>query len=150
MTTIFSIETLPGLVGQVMGPGEWMEVTQDRIDEFARASGDFQWIHVDVERAKAGPFGTTVAHGLLVLSMISAMNQGMFTFQGFKMGLNYGYEKIRFPSPVPVGSRLRVSAKVVSFEPVGQFHQTIVEFTVERDGSDKPACVAQMIFRHVA
>lgn len=150
MTTVFSIETLPGLVGQVLGPSEWMEVRQDRIDEFARASGDFQWIHVDVERAKAGPFGTTVAHGLLVLSMISAMNQGMFTFQGFKMGLNYGYEKVRFPSPVPVGSRLRVSAKVVSFEPVGKFYQTIVEFTVEREGSDKPACVAQMIFRHAA
>lgn len=150
MTSLLSRETLPRLVGQALGPGEWVEVTQDRIDEFARASGDHQWIHVDVERAKAGPYGTTIAHGLLTLSMIGVLNQGMFKFDGFKMGLNYGYEKIRFPSPVPVGSRLRVAAKILSFEPVGQMFQTIIEYNVEREGSDKPACVAQMIFRHAA
>lgn len=149
MTTLFSRESLPGLVGKTLGPGEWVEVTQERIDEFASASGDRQWIHVDVERARTGPFGTTIAHGLLTLSMIADLNQGMFKFDGFKMGLNYGYEKVRFPSTVPVGSRLRVTAKVLSFEPVGQMFQTIVEYTVEREGADKPACVAQMIFRHV-
>lgn len=148
MTTLFSRETLPDLVGTTLGPGEWVEVTQARVDDFANATGDKQWIHVDVERAKSGPFGTTIAHGLLTLSMISALNQGLFKFHGFKMGLNYGYEKIRFPTPVPVGSRLRVSAKVLSFEPVGAMFQTIVEYTVEREGPEKPACVAQMVFRH--
>lgn len=148
MTVLLSRETLPGLVGTVIGPGEWVEVTQDRVNEFANASGDHQWIHVDVERAKAGPFGGTIAHGLLTLSMIAALAQGLTKFDGFKMGVNYGYEKVRFPTPVPVGSRLRVSAKILSFEPVGPTFQTIVEYTVEREGADKPACVAQMIFRH--
>lgn len=149
MTTLLGRETLPRLVGKTLGPGDWVEVTQERINEFANASGDHQWIHVDVERAKTGPFGTTIAHGLLTLSMIAALNQGLFKFDGFKMGLNYGYEKVRFPSAVPVGSRLRVTAKILSFEFLGQMFQTIVEYTVEREGAEKPACVAQMIFRHV-
>jgi acyl dehydratase len=149
MTTLLSRDTLPGLVGTTLGPAAWMEVTQERINEFANASGDHQWIHVDVERARTGPFGATIAHGLLTLSMIAALNQGMFKFDGFKMGLNYGYEKVRFPSTVPVGSRLRVTAKILSFEPVGQMFQTIIEYSVEREGADKPACVAQMVFRHV-
>jgi acyl dehydratase len=148
MTTILSQETLPGLIGQTIGPGEWTAVTQERINEFASATGDRQWIHVDVERAKDGPFGTTVAHGLLTLSMISVLNQGLFKFEGFKMGVNYGYEKVRFPSPVPVGSNLRVSAKIIDFAPAGSTFQTIVEFTVEVEGSPKPGCVAQMVFRH--
>jgi acyl dehydratase len=148
VTTIFSQETLPALIGQTIGPGDWTEVTQDRINEFARATGDDQWIHVDVERAKAGPFGTTVAHGLLTLSMISVLNKGLFTFEGFKMGVNYGYEKIRFPAPVPVGSRLRVSAKIIDFAPAGATFQTVVEFAVEIEGGNKPACIAQMVFRH--
>jgi acyl dehydratase len=148
VTTILSRETLPGLIGLTIGPGEWTEVTQERINLFADATGDHQWIHVDVEKAKAGPFGKTVAHGLLTLSMISALNQGLFKFEGFKMGVNYGYEKIRFPSPVPVGSKLRVSAKIIDFAPAGATFQTIVEFTVEVEGGAKPACVAQMVFRH--
>lgn len=148
MTTVLSQQTLPGLVGSTLGPGEWVEVSQERVNQFAQASGDHQWIHVDVERAATGPFGKTIAHGLLTLSMISDLNQGLFTFSGFKMGVNYGYEKIRFPSPVPVGSRLRVSAKILSYEPVGKTMQTIIEWTVEREGSEKPACIAQMIFRH--
>lgn len=149
ITVDFSHETLPGLVGATFGPGEWLEVTQERINQFADASGDHQWIHVDEERAAAGPFGKTIAHGLLTLSMISSLNKGMFKFRGYKLGVNYGYEKIRFPSPVPVGSRLRVSAKVLSYEPVGKMMQTVIEFTVEREGSEKPACIAQMIFRHL-
>lgn len=148
MTTVLSRETLPGLVGQSIGPGEWSEVTQQRIDQFADASGDHQWIHVDVERAREGPFGKTIAHGLLTLSMIAALNQGLFRFEGFKMGVNYGYEKVRFPSPVPVGSRLRVTAKILDFAPAGNTFQTIIEFTVEVEGSAKPACIAQMVFRH--
>lgn len=148
MTTILSRETLPGLVGQSIGPGDWTEVTQERINQFAEASGDHQWIHVDVERAKEGPFGKTIAHGLLTLSMIAALNQGLFKFEGFKMGVNYGYEKVRFPSPVPVGSRLRVTAKILDFAPAGSTFQTIIEFTVEVEGGAKPACIAQMVFRH--
>lgn len=148
MTVMLSRSTLPDLVGQTLGPGEWTEVTQERINQFANASGDHQWIHVDEERAKHGPFGKTVAHGLLTLSMIGILNKGMFKFDGFKMGVNYGYEKIRFPTPVPVGSRLRVSAKILDFAPAGSTFQTIVEFTVEVEGAPKPACVAQMIFRH--
>ncbi len=148
MTTVLSQETLPALIGQSIGPGDWTEVTQERINLFADATGDHQWIHIDAERAKAGPFGKTVAHGLLTLSMISALNQGLFKFEGFRMGVNYGYEKIRFPSPVPVGSKLRVSAKIIDFAPAGSTFQTVVEFTVEVEGSAKPACIAQMVFRH--
>lgn len=149
MTIELNQETLPGLVGSTLGPSDWMEVTQERINEFASASGDHQWIHIDVDRAKTGPFGSTIAHGLLTLSMISALVAGMFKFTGFKMGVNYGYEKIRFPGPVPVGSRLRASGKIVSYEPVGSAWHTIIEWTVEREGADKPACIAQMIFRHI-
>jgi acyl dehydratase len=148
VTTILSQETLPGLIGQSIGPGDWAEVTQERINLFAEATGDHQWIHVDVEKAKTGPFGKTVAHGLLTLSMIAALNKGLFRFEGFKMGVNYGYEKIRFPSPVPVGSRLRVTAKIIDFAPAGSTFQTVVEFTVEVEGGAKPACIAQMVFRH--
>ena len=101
------------------------------------------------EEAKTGPYGTTIAHGLLTLSMIGALNAGLFKFDGFKMGVNYGYSKIRFPTPVPVGSALRVVAKVLSCEEIkGGVVETVIEFTVEREGADKPACVAEMIFRH--
>jgi acyl dehydratase len=148
MAVVLNQDTLPTLIGQSIGPGNWTEVTQARIDEFARATGDDQWIHVDVERARTGPFGTTIAHGLLTLSMISVLNRGLFKFEGFKMAVNYGYEKIRFPSPVPVGSKLRVTAKILDFSPVGATFQTIVEFTVDVEGSPKPACIAQMVFRH--
>lgn len=143
-----SLDTLPGLVGKTLGPSDWVRVTQDRINQFAEATGDNQWIHVDVEKAATGPFGKTVAHGLLTLSMIGVMGKDVFKFEGFKMGVNYGYEKIRFPTPVPVDSNLRVRVQVVSFEPVGAVWQTVVEFTVEVEGAAKPACVAQMIFRH--
>lgn len=148
MTTILNQETLPTLIGQSIGPGDWTEVTQERINQFAEATGDHQWIHVDVEKAKTGPFGKTIAHGLLTLSMISTLNQGLFAFEGFKMAVNYGYEKVRFPCPVPIGSRLRASAKIIDFAPVGATFQTIVEFTVEVEGGTKPACIAQMVFRH--
>ena len=143
-----SLDTLPGLVGKTLGPSEWVRVTQDRINQFAEATGDKQWIHVDVEKAATGPFGKTVAHGLLTLSMIGVMGKDVFKFEGFKMGVNYGYEKIRFPTPVPVDSNLRVRVQIVSFDLIGAVWQTVVEFTVEVEGAAKPACVAQMIFRH--
>jgi acyl dehydratase len=148
MTTVLSAASLPTLVGKHLGYSSWVEVTQERINLFAEASGDHQWIHVDVERARSGPFGKTIAHGLLTLSMISVMAKELFRFEGFKMGVNYGYEKVRFPTPVPVGSRLRLGAQIVSFEPVGATMQTIIELTVEVEGAAKPACVTQMIFRH--
>ncbi len=149
MATILSRDTLPGLVGQSIPPGEWVEVTQERINQFAEATGDFQWIHVDVEKAKTGPFGTTIAHGLLTLSMLGVLNKGaVFKFEGFKMGVNYGYDKVRFPTPVPVGSKVRLGGKVLSYEDLGKSIQTIIELTVEVEGASKPACVAQMIFRH--
>lgn len=137
-------------VGQDLGHGPWVRVTQERINQFADATGDHQWIHVDVERAKAGPYGKTIAHGLLTLSMLGVLSKEVFSFQGFARGINYGYERVRFPSPVPVDSKLRLGAKILSCEEVaGGALQTIMELTVEIEGIAKPACVAQMIFRHV-
>lgn len=137
-------------VGQDLGHGSWLRITQERIDQFAEATGDHQWIHVDVERAKSGPYGKTIAHGLLTLSMLGVLSREVFSFKGFKMGINYGYEKVRFPSPVPVDSNLRLRAKLLSVEEVaGGSIQSIMELTVEVEGAAKPACVAQMIFRHV-
>ncbi|MDB5671177.1 MAG: hypothetical protein JWO25_2136 [Alphaproteobacteria bacterium] len=148
MPTTLSQQSLPGLVGKTLGPSEWIEVTQERINQFAEASGDRQWIHVDEERAKDGPFGRTIAHGVLTLAMTSSVSKEVFKFDGFKMGVNYGYDKIRFPTPVPVGSRVRLLAKVLDYTPAGNTLQTILEMTIEVEGAAKPACVAQMIFRH--
>ncbi|MDB5721398.1 MAG: hypothetical protein JWP15_2016 [Alphaproteobacteria bacterium] len=148
MPTTLSQQSLPGLVGKTLGPSEWIEVTQERINQFAEASGDRQWIHVDEERAKDGPFGRTIAHGVLTLAMTSSVSKDVFKFDGFKMGVNYGYDKIRFPTPVPVGSRVRLLAKVLDYTSAGNTLQTILEMTIEVEGAAKPACVAQMIFRH--
>ena len=143
-------EGLAAHVGEDLGHGSWVRVTQDRINQFAEATGDRQWIHVDVERAKTGPYRKTIAHGLLTLSMLGELTKEVFRFQGFKMGINYGYEKVRFPAPVPVDSNLRLRAKILSTEEVsGGAIQTIMELTIEVEGLSKPACVAQMIFRHV-
>jgi acyl dehydratase len=143
------IEGLKELIGQQIGPGEWREVTQEDIDAFARLSGDDQWIHVDVERAKKeSPFGGTVAHGNLTLSMIDGFRREMISTSGFKLGVNYGWNKIRFPAPVPTGSRLRASAEVLSVEDVGGgWWQVVTKFTVEVEGADKPACVAESVGR---
>jgi len=136
-------------LGQHLGWGPWVEVTQERVDRFADATGDHQWIHVDVERAKDGPFGGTIAHGYLTLSMISDLTRGIFAFSGFRMGVNYGLEKVRFPSPVPVGSRVRAGTTVVGCDDIPGGIQITLEFVVEREGSDKPACVAQMLMRQM-
>lgn len=150
MVVLEGKEGLLARVGQELGHGPWLRITQERINQFADATGDHQWIHVDTERAKAGPYGKTIAHGLLTLSMLGVLSRDVFTFKGFKLGINYGYEKVRFPSPVPVDSNLRLAAKVLSVEEVaGGSIQTVMELTVEVEGSAKPACVAQMIFRHV-
>src|ERR671911_2754865 len=147
LATVNGIEGLQELIGQTVGPGDWREVTQEMIDQFAELSGDDQWIHVDVERAKnESPFGTTIAHGNLTLSMIDGFRRDLIASTGFKLGVNYGWNKVRFPAPVPSGSRVRASAEVVSVEDVGGgWYQVATKFTVEVEGSDKPACVADSV-----
>jgi acyl dehydratase len=150
--TVSGIEELKGLVGQTIGPSDWREVSQDVIDRFADISRDHQWIHVDVERAKtASPFGTTVAHGNLTLSMIDGFRQSLMESSGFRMGVNYGWNKVRFPAPVPSGSRIRASIEVLSVDEIGDgWHQVVQRWTVEVEGSEKPACVAESVSRLLA
>jgi acyl dehydratase len=146
---VSGIEQLQELIGKTIGPGAWREVTQQDIDDFARLSGDDQWIHVDVERAeRESPFGTTIAHGNLTLSMIDGMRRELIHSTGFKLGVNYGWNKVRFPAPVPVGSKLRTTAEVISVEEVGDgWWQVVTRFTVEIEGTEKPACVADSVGR---
>jgi len=144
-----SIEGLKALVGEQIGPSEWRQVTQEMIDEFAELSGDDQWIHVDVEQAKSeSPFGTTVAHGNLTLSMIDGLRCELISSTGFKLGVNYGWNRVRFPAPVPSGSRVRATARVTEVEDVGGgWWQVVTRFTVEVEGGEKPACVADSVGR---
>jgi acyl dehydratase len=150
--TVNGIEELKGLVGRTVGPSDWREVTQDIINQFADISGDHQWIHVDVERAKTeSPFGTTIAHGNLTLSMIDGFRPQLLESEGFKMGVNYGWNKVRFPAPVPVGSRIRVSMEMLSVDEVGGgWYQMVQKWTVEVEGSEKPACVGEFVGRLLA
>ena len=143
------IEGLKGLLGQKVGPSRWREVTQELIDEFAALSGDDQWIHVDVERAKEeSPFGTTIAHGNLTLSMIDGFRRDLIASTGFKLGVNYGWNRVRFPAPVPVGYRIRATAEVTEVEDVGGgWWQIVTRFTVEVEGGEKPVCVADSVGR---
>ena len=138
---------LPALVGQDLGASDWILVDQARIDQFAHATGDHQWIHTDPALAAKGPFGTTVAHGFLTLSLLPIFFETSFVVDDVRMGLNYGLNKVRFPAPVPVGSRLRGHFKLLSFEPVEGGAQMVVEVTVEREGSAKPVCVAESVSR---
>jgi acyl dehydratase len=149
LATVDGIEGLRGLIGKPVGPSEWREVTQPMIDSFAELSGDDQWIHVDVERAaRESPFGTTISHGNLTLSMIDGFRLALIESTGFKLGVNYGWNKVRFPAPVPVGSRVRASAEVVSVDDVGGgWFQVVTRFTLEVEGSDKPCCVAESVGR---
>jgi acyl dehydratase len=139
-------------VRKTIGPSEWRQVTQDLIDQFADVSGDDQWIHVDTERAKTeSPFGTTVAHGNLTLSMIDGFRSGLMEPSGFKMGVNYGWNKVRFPAPVPAGSRIRASIETLSVDELGGgWHQVVQRWTVEVEGNEKPACVAESVGRLLA
>ena len=151
-TTVNGIEELKDLVGETIGPSEWREVTQDLIDQFAEVSGDDQWIHVDTERAKTdSPFGTTVAHGNLTLSMIDGFRSGLMESSGFKMGVNYGWNKVRFPAPVPAGSRIRASIETLSVDELdGGWYQIAQKWTVQVEGNEKPACVAESVGRLLA
>lgn len=143
------IEGLKALQGEEIGPSEWREVTQQDIDTFADLTGDHQWIHTDVERAKnESPFGTTIAHGNLTLSLIDGLRIELLKSTGFKLGVNYGWNKVRFPAPVPSGSKIRATAEVVEVEDVGGgWFQIVTRFKVEVEGSDKPACVADSVGR---
>jgi acyl dehydratase len=150
--TVNGIDELRGLVGRTIGPSGWREVTQELIDTFAEVSGDHQWIHVDVERAKnESPYGTTVAHGNLTLSVIDGFRPSLMESAGFKMAVNYGWNKVRFPTPVPAGSRVRASVEALSVDEVGDgWHQIVQRWTVEVEGSEKPACVAESVGRVLA
>ncbi|MFD5667709.1 MaoC family dehydratase [Streptomyces anthocyanicus] len=143
-----SADEVKAAVGEQLGYTDWLEVDQKRIDLFAEATGDHQWIHVDPERAAAGPFGGTIAHGYLTLSLLPLFGPQLIRVDGVKMGVNYGTNKVRFPSPVPVGSRLRATAVVTGVEDVKGGIQVSVAFTVEREGGDKPVCVAESVSRY--
>jgi acyl dehydratase len=151
MTTIVNgLDELKSLAGKDLGASEWLEITQERVNTFADATGDHQWIHVDPERAKAGPFGAPIAHGYLTLSLVIPLFGDLLKVEGIKMGVNYGLEKVRFPSPVKVGSKIRLAATVVSVEDVTGGTQSTFDFTVQIDGSTKPACVARVVYRQYA
>jgi acyl dehydratase len=147
---ITSVEELRSLAGQEVAVSDWFEVTQDRINLFADATGDHQWIHVDVERARAeSPYGATIAHGFLTLSLLSQlMPQTVKIKIPIKMGVNYGLNKVRFPSAVPAGSKIRARAVLQSVEEVEGGHQLVWSLTVEREGGEKPCCVAEWLVRH--
>ena len=142
-----SLEQFGALVGQAVGTSEWVTVTQERIDEFARATGDLQWIHVDPVRAAAGPFGATIAHGFLTLSLLPVMAESAIELRNVRMGVNYGLNKVRFPAPVPVGSRLRGHFRLTAFELIDGGAQITMEVTMECEGSAKPVGVAESLSR---
>ena len=148
MLTVTGTAGLEALVGQHIGWSEPIEVTQQQIDTFADATGDHQWIHVDPERAATGPFGTTIAHGYLTLSLLPYFLPKMWDVQGFSMGLNYGAEKVRFPSPVAVGSKVRCGAVVDSVTPIDGGVQVQLTGTIEVVDAPKPSCVAQVVYRY--
>ena len=134
-------------VGDTFGPSSWIEITQEKINLFAEATGDHQWIHVDPEKAKDGPFGTTIGHGYLTLSLLPVASSEVIPPSGGRMGINYGVNRVRFPSPVPVGSRVRATFELKELEKIEGGTQATFVATVERDGQEKPVCVAETIVR---
>ena len=149
MRVFRSPDDVASAVGEELGHSDWLEITQERIDAFADATGDHQWIHVDPERAKAGPFGGPIAHGYLTLSLSNALLPEIVEVRGISMGVNYGVGKVRFPSPVLVGSRIRASAVLDAVEEVSGGVQTTMLITVETEGGTKPACVIESISRYL-
>jgi acyl dehydratase len=142
-----NVEELKSLVGSQIGVSDWLTVDQNRIDQFAAVTGDDQWIHVDPKRAAAGMFGTTVAHGFLTLSLLPFFIRSSHKINGARMSVNYGLNRVRFPAPVPVNSRLRAHFKLLSFEPIEGGVQLITEVSIEREGQSKPVCVAESVGR---
>ena len=145
MQTFSGLEEFEKAVGTHLGYSDWRTITQEQINLFADATGDHQWIHVDPEKAKDGPFGTTIAHGYLTLSIIPSLVWQIYAVENLSMGINYGSNKVRFPSPVPVGSRVRAGAELLSLERGPNGAQACVKVTVETEGGDKPACVAETV-----
>jgi acyl dehydratase len=145
--TFASIDALRDAIGKDLGYSDWVTIDQARINQFADATGDHQWIHVDPQRAAHGPFKTTIAHGYLTLSLLPALTSGLIRVDGIRMGVNYGVNKVRFPAPVPVDSRVRAHVEIVSVEDVGGGVQVTSRVTIERDGGDKPVCVAESVAR---
>ena len=150
MLTVSGVEGLNALVGQHIGYSDWHEVTQEQVNLFADATGDHQWIHVDPKRAKAGPFGGPIAHGYLTLSLGPYFLPRMWRVEGFSMGVNYGCEKVRFPSPVPVGGKLRCGATVDAVDEISGGVAVTMTLTFEVEGASKPSCVAQVVYRYYA
>jgi acyl dehydratase len=147
MARVFSsLDEFKAAAGEELGTSDWVTVTQEQIDTFADATGDHQWIHVDPERAASGPFGGTIAHGYLTLSLLPVFVEQIYTIEGLAFGMNYGANKVRFPSPVPVDSRLRATATLVETRDIPIGTQGIVNVVVEREGGDKPVCIAEVIY----
>jgi acyl dehydratase len=146
--TFASVDALRDAIGKDLGYGDWITIDQARINQFAAATGDHQWIHVDPERAAQGPFKTTIAHGYLTLSLLPALTTGLVRVDGIRMGVNYGVNKVRFPAPAPVDSRVRARVEIVSVEDVGGGVQVTSRVTIEREGGDKPVCVAESVARY--
>ena len=147
--TFQSADEIKAAAGKPLGTSDWLAIEQDRIDRFADASDDPQWIHVDVERAKQGPFGAPIAHGYLTLSLVNAFLPQLIQVPTASMGVNYGCNKVRFPAPVPVGSRVRGSGEITDVQDVAGGVQVVVRVTVEIEGGDKPACVAETVSRFI-
>jgi acyl dehydratase len=147
MIRIPTLESLQQRVGQELAVGDWVTVDQPMIDKFAEATGDHQWIHVDAERAAKGPFGTTIAHGFLTLSLLPRLAETALKVENVRMGVNYGLNRVRFPAPVPSGSRLRARLKLAAYEPIDGGAQLTMQVTMEREGTDKPVCVAEAVSR---
>ncbi len=143
-----AFDSIANHVGEHLGYSAWHSVTQEQVNKFADATGDHQWIHIDVERAKAGPFGGPIAHGYLTLSLAPILLAQVLQVEGVKMGVNYGTNKVRFPSPVPVGSNLRLGAQLASVEDVPGGKQVTIVATFEVEGAAKPSCVAELVFRY--
>ncbi|GAB2927037.1 MaoC family dehydratase [Nonomuraea fastidiosa] len=149
--TAHGLSEIKALAGKDLGHTGWLEITQDRVNTFADATNDHQWIHVDPVRAAEGPFGGTIAHGYLTLALLIPLFGELLEIQGVKMSINYGLDRVRFPAPVKVGARVRLGGVVASVEDVpGDGVQMHLDFTVEIEGSDRPACVARAIYRHYA
>jgi acyl dehydratase len=145
---IDGIDAMRALAGEELGTSSWLTITQEQVDQFAAATGDHQWIHVDPERAKDGPFGTTIAHGYLSNSLVPALLHEIVDVRGVTMALNYGINKLRFPSTVPVGSRVRMSARLAEVEEVAGGVQVVIAATIEIEDQPKPACVADVVYRY--
>ena len=146
--TFESLDEFRAAAGEELGTGEWHTVTQEQINTFADATGDHQWIHVDPEKAAQGPFGTTIAHGFLTLSLVPALASKVYRVDGVRMGINYGLDKVRFPAPLPTGSRVRAGVEMLAAEDVaGGAIQLRNRVTIEREGGDKPVCVAETLSR---